>query len=134
MELGYNIFKVTSDSCVPIYRKSVDISSTKFSEARFIQSPIFSSIEFSAGCFFQSPTFFIARNSLRPVFSRYQLVWVFAGSRFAMYQVKMALIRVIKNFRILPINKTMDKVIEDKTSFLLTPVGGIHVKLKAIFS
>ena len=49
-----------------------------------------------------------------------------------MYQIKVALIKVIKNFRVLPVQKTMDEVVVKKTSFLLEPDGGIHLKLESI--
>ena len=66
-------------------------------------------------------------------------MWVFAATRFAYYEVKVALIKVIKNFRILPVLRTMEKdltkdVIVNKVSILLQPVGGIPLKLELLVS
>ena len=49
-----------------------------------------------------------------------------------MYQIKVALIKVIKNFRVLPLQKTMDEVVTKKTAFLFDPDGGIHLKFESI--
>ena len=59
-------------------------------------------------------------------------LWVFTGLRFANYQVKLALIKVIKNFRVIPTMRMDEEYIVDKASLVLAPVGGLYLKLEPI--
>ena len=66
-------------------------------------------------------------------------MWVFAATRFAYYEVKLALIKVIKNFRVLPVLRTMEKDVTknvslNKVSILLQTVDGIPLKLELLVS
>ncbi|XP_012254020.2 probable cytochrome P450 6a14 [Athalia rosae] len=54
------------------------------------------------------------------------------GSRFATYQTKIGLIRILKNYRVDVCSKTTIPYVIDKASFILTPVGGIHLQFTKI--
>jgi len=52
------------------------------------------------------------------------------GARFAYYQVKLALIKVLKNFRV---KATTEKpYVIDKHAFILSPIGGLELRLERI--
>ncbi|XP_060824009.1 uncharacterized protein LOC132911409 [Bombus pascuorum] len=51
------------------------------------------------------------------------------GSRFAIFQTKVGLITILRNYKVDVCEKTMIPYEFIKTSFLLTPKGGIYLKL-----
>ena len=51
------------------------------------------------------------------------------GARFAIYQTKVGLITILRNYKVDVCDKTMIPYEFSKTSFLLTPKGGIYLKL-----
>ncbi|XP_043279161.1 cytochrome P450 6A1-like [Venturia canescens] len=56
------------------------------------------------------------------------------GARFANYQSKVGLIKILQNHRVDVCAKTQIPYAIDPRSFLLTPVDGIHVKITKIHS
>lgn len=54
------------------------------------------------------------------------------GARFAMYQSKLGIIAVIKNFKVTPSNSTDIPYKIDKSGLILTPANGIHLKFEPI--
>ena len=50
------------------------------------------------------------------------------GKRFALLQVKIALARLIYNYKLVPCNKTIDKLVIDPLSSSQQPKGGLWVK------
>ncbi|CAD6208036.1 GSCOCT00013998001.2-RA-CDS [Cotesia congregata] len=52
------------------------------------------------------------------------------GERFAMMEIKLMLARLVKNFRILPSEKSNKEIVFDKKSLNLVPKGGIWVKFE----
>ncbi|XP_011304859.1 probable cytochrome P450 6a13 [Fopius arisanus] len=54
------------------------------------------------------------------------------GARFASYQVKLGLIKALKNFRVRPTSLSPFPYEIDKGSFILAPAGGIHLRLEPI--
>ncbi|XP_011862715.1 PREDICTED: cytochrome P450 6B2-like [Vollenhovia emeryi] len=51
------------------------------------------------------------------------------GSRFAVHQTKLGLIKMLRNYRIEPCEKTPIPYVNDPRSFLLAPKGGLHLKI-----
>ena len=52
------------------------------------------------------------------------------GMRFALLQVKAAIVRLVYNYRILQSEKTVDKLIPDPLSRSMMPKGGIWIKVE----
>ena len=52
------------------------------------------------------------------------------GMRFALLQLKMAIIRIVSNFKILPCAKTVDKLVMAPGSTSGQPIGGMWVKIE----
>jgi len=52
------------------------------------------------------------------------------GMRFALLQLKTAIVRLLANYRLLPCSKTVEKLIPDPTSRQLQPKGGIWMKVQ----
>ncbi|XP_011865160.1 PREDICTED: probable cytochrome P450 6a13 [Vollenhovia emeryi] len=51
------------------------------------------------------------------------------GSRFAVYQTKLGLIKMLRNYRIETCEKTPISYVNDPRTFLLMPKGGLHLKI-----
>ncbi|KAL0110968.1 hypothetical protein PUN28_012779 [Cardiocondyla obscurior] len=54
------------------------------------------------------------------------------GARFAIYQTKLGLVKILQNYRIETCEKTPIPYVNDPRSFLLTPKGGMHLKIRKI--
>ncbi|XP_066599468.1 cytochrome P450 6a2-like [Prorops nasuta] len=56
------------------------------------------------------------------------------GARFAVYQTKIGLIKILSNYKVEVCEETQIPYKIDETAFILTPLGGIHLKLVDIKS
>lgn len=56
------------------------------------------------------------------------------GARFAIYQSKVGLIKILRNYKIDVCEKTMIPYVIDPAAFLLAPKGGIYLKITKIES
>ncbi|KAK1122069.1 hypothetical protein K0M31_009912 [Melipona bicolor] len=56
------------------------------------------------------------------------------GARFAVYQTKVGLITILRNYKVVTCEKTMIPYQFDTNAFLLAPKGGIYLKLKKLNS
>lgn len=56
----------------------------------------------------------------------------FTGARFAHYQSKVGLIKILKNFSIDTCDETCIPYVNNPKSFLLQPIGGIKLKFTKI--
>ncbi|XP_017757738.1 PREDICTED: cytochrome P450 6B1-like [Eufriesea mexicana] len=54
------------------------------------------------------------------------------GARFALYQTKIGLIKMLENFRIDVCEKTMTSYVNNPKSLTLAPMGGIHLKISKV--
>ncbi|XP_011631427.2 probable cytochrome P450 6a14, partial [Pogonomyrmex barbatus] len=54
------------------------------------------------------------------------------GARFAVYQSKVGLIKILRNYKVETCEKTMKRYINDPKAFILSPIGGIHLKIVKI--
>jgi len=52
------------------------------------------------------------------------------GKRMALLQIRVALVRLIYNYKLLPCSKTIDKMVPDIQSSGLLPKGGMWVKIE----
>jgi len=52
------------------------------------------------------------------------------GMRFALLQVKTAIVRLVANYEVLPCSKTIKEMIPDPLSRSFMPKGGIWMKLQ----
>jgi len=52
------------------------------------------------------------------------------GMRFALLNCKIALLRLLLDYKILPCSKTVDKLIPDPTSMNGAPIGGTWIKVE----
>ncbi|XP_011689080.1 PREDICTED: probable cytochrome P450 6a14 [Wasmannia auropunctata] len=51
------------------------------------------------------------------------------GARFAVYQTKLGLTKILRNYKIETCEKTPIPYINDPKAFILSPIGGIHLKI-----
>ena len=51
-----------------------------------------------------------------------------SGSRFAIYQSKVGLITILKNYQVDVCEKTSIPYVNDPKNFFLSPIEGIHLK------
>ncbi|KAL0124310.1 hypothetical protein PUN28_006273 [Cardiocondyla obscurior] len=51
------------------------------------------------------------------------------GARFAVYQTKLGLIKILRNYKIETCEKTVIPYVNDPKAFLLAPKGGIYLKI-----
>ncbi|KOC60364.1 Cytochrome P450 6a2 [Habropoda laboriosa] len=56
------------------------------------------------------------------------------GARFAVYQSKVGLIKILRNHKVEVCEKTMIPYVIDPTAFLLAPKGGIYLKITKVES
>ena len=56
----------------------------------------------------------------------------FLGARFAVYQTKVGLITILRNYKVITCEKTMIPYQIDPNTFLLAPKGGIYLKLQRL--
>ncbi|XP_060824010.1 cytochrome P450 6a2-like [Bombus pascuorum] len=54
------------------------------------------------------------------------------GARFAIYQTKIGLIKILHKFKVDVCEKTITTYVHDPNSFILFPNGGIHLKLSKV--
>ncbi|XP_011638474.1 probable cytochrome P450 6a14 [Pogonomyrmex barbatus] len=54
------------------------------------------------------------------------------GARFAIYQSKIGLIKMLRNYKVETCEKTVKRYINDPKTFILSPIGGIHLKIVKI--
>ncbi|KAL0124318.1 hypothetical protein PUN28_006273 [Cardiocondyla obscurior] len=54
------------------------------------------------------------------------------GARFAVYQTKLGLIKILRNYKIETCEKTVIPYVNDPKAFLLAPKGGIYLKIVKI--
>ena len=52
------------------------------------------------------------------------------GKRMALLQIRVALVRLIYNYKLLPCSKTIDEMVPDIQSSGLLPKGGMWVKIE----
>lgn len=57
---------------------------------------------------------------------------IFTGMRFALLQVKAAVVEIVRNHELSVNKKTHDTVVYDPKNFLLMPLGGIWLNFKPI--
>ncbi|XP_018315645.1 probable cytochrome P450 6a14 [Mycetomoellerius zeteki] len=51
------------------------------------------------------------------------------GARFAVYQVKLGLIKMLRNYKVEPCEKTEIPYVRNEETFILTPKNGIHLRI-----
>lgn len=59
----------------------------------------------------------------------YQELFLFSGARFAIYQSKLGITKIIRNYKVEPCEKTPIPYVNDPKAFVLTPKGGMHLKI-----
>lgn len=59
-------------------------------------------------------------------------LFFFAASRFAVYQTKVGLVKILRKYRIDVCEKTQIPYANDPKAFLLTPRGGIYLRITKI--
>lgn len=47
-------------------------------------------------------------------------------------QTKVGLVSILRNCEVVPCNKTLNPLVFDKKAFMLSPEGGLYVKLKPL--
>lgn len=60
------------------------------------------------------------------------LYFLFSGARFANYQTKIGLIKILQKYKVETCKKTPIPYINNPKAFLLAPTGGMHLKLTKI--
>lgn len=58
--------------------------------------------------------------------------FLFLGSRFAIYQSKVGLVKILHNYKVETCEKTCIPYEYDPKAFVLAPKGGIHLKITKI--
>lgn len=59
-------------------------------------------------------------------------MFLFSGARFAVHQSKVGLAKILRNYKIETCEKTPIPYVNDPRIFLLTPKGGLHLKITKI--
>ena len=59
-------------------------------------------------------------------------LFIIVGGRFAVYQTKVGLIKILKNFRVDACEKTPIPYVNYPGGFVLQPIGGIFLKFSKI--
>jgi len=57
--------------------------------------------------------------------------FLFLGARFAIFQSKIGLIKILRNYKFETCEKTQPYIIDPK-SFVTAPIGGIYLKITKI--
>lgn len=55
-----------------------------------------------------------------------------SGARFAIYQTKIGLIKILRNYKVDVCSKTLIPYKYDPFSFILVPLGGLYLKITRI--
>ena len=59
-------------------------------------------------------------------------LFIIIGARFAIYQTKVGLIKILKNFRVDVCEKTPIPYINNPRAFLLSPISGIFLNFSKV--
>lgn len=59
---------------------------------------------------------------------------IVSGARFAIYQTKMGLIKILHKFKVDVCEKTITTYVHNPNSLTLSPKGGIHLKINKVES
>lgn len=57
------------------------------------------------------------------------IIFLFSGARFAVYQTKIGLIKILQNYKFETCDKTQIPYVIDPKAFLLAPKDGIHLRI-----
>lgn len=82
--------------------------------------------------FGDGPRICLGKDNANFILNNITYVKIFTGMRFALLQVKAAVVEIVRNNQLSVNKRTHETIVYDPKNFLLVPIGGIWLNFKPI--